>query len=82
MSDQCPRCLCERHIGPCAGLRLGAVLLLALLACGGKAESAPEYVGGWCCDGLCELSAEQKARMHACTCNGIAKADGECEVRQ
>jgi hypothetical protein len=33
MSDQCPRCLCERHIGPCAGLRLGAALLLALLAC-------------------------------------------------
>jgi hypothetical protein len=63
-----------------------AIAVLLLLACGGAASGGDDYPGpdpGWCCDGLCGLSAEDSEAFDVCTCEASERATqgpgrGEC----
>lgn len=67
---------------------IGAVLFMLALCvdgwgCGGSADAAEDpFQDGWCCDGICGITAQELAELdwQECTCNGIARADGECDV--
>lgn len=37
--------------------------------------------GGWCCDGVCELNADERLLMDYCTCDGFVTRAGDCERR-
>jgi hypothetical protein len=63
-------------------MRTLAALLFVLLLCvdgwGCGGQSTPDDLGGWCCDGLCGLTAEEKQLFDRCTCDGVVLANGEC----
>jgi hypothetical protein len=60
------------------------IALILILACGGSAGDGGDPPDpGWCCDGLCGLSAEDARAFDTCTCDGIVRGShrgqmGEC----
>jgi hypothetical protein len=59
-----------------------AILLILALGCGGQAQNDPVPFG-WCCDGLCGLSASESEYFEECSCDGAERAGdgigrGEC----
>lgn len=55
------------------------VLLLGLgLACGGEAPQVDPAPFGWCCDGICGLTANESDDFEQCFCAGIEQpGDGD-----
>jgi hypothetical protein len=47
------------------------LMVLLFLGCAGSADDAEAF--GWCCDGVCGLSAEDANNFARCTCDGIVR---------
>lgn len=55
-------------------LVIGLLLLLLCVngwGCGGATERTDPQLFGWCCDGICGLTADEASLFETCECSGI-----------